>query len=95
MILVLTKQRTVVNCSRCCCAVDPCSDMKCEAGQECDVNDDGEAECRCISDCPYEEGPRVQVREHHRDLMTLILSITLTFSERLACPVANNFKMRN
>ena len=92
MILVLTKQRTVVNCNRCCCAVDPCSDMKCEAGQECDVNDDGEAECRCISDCPYEEGPRVHVRDYHSDS---VLSITLTISGRLAYPVKNNFKMRN
>ena len=40
---------------------DPCAAMKCETGQECDVDEEGEAKCQCISDCPHEEGPRVEV----------------------------------
>lgn len=37
--------------------------MTCEVGEQCDVDDDGKARCSCIDKCPYEEGPRVQVRD--------------------------------
>lgn len=40
---------------------DPCLKKRCSAGQVCDINDDGQAECVCIPSCPEESDPRRKV----------------------------------
>lgn len=46
---------------------DPCATKHCGAGQVCDINEDGEAECICIPNCPNEVDPRRKVCSNHNE----------------------------
>ncbi|XP_067010558.1 SPARC [Anabrus simplex] len=46
---------------------DPCLDKHCGAGQVCDINEQGEAECICIPTCPDEADPRRKVCSNHNE----------------------------
>ncbi|XP_071455517.1 SPARC [Hetaerina americana] len=47
--------------------LDPCSTKHCGAGQICDLDDNGEAQCVCIPDCPVETEPRRKVCSNHNE----------------------------
>lgn len=40
---------------------DPCSSVKCDAGQICNIDENNKARCICIPKCPSEEDPRRKV----------------------------------
>jgi hypothetical protein len=45
------------------CSADPCAKKHCGAGRVCELTEEGEAECVCISTCPEEVDPRRKVCE--------------------------------
>ncbi|XP_046393421.1 SPARC [Ischnura elegans] len=47
--------------------LDPCSTKHCGAGQVCDLDENGEAQCICIPDCPVETEPRRKVCSNHNE----------------------------
>lgn len=46
---------------------DPCVKKHCGAGQICDINEEGEAQCVCIPSCPNESDPRRKVCSNHNE----------------------------
>lgn len=40
---------------------DVCSKIHCSAGRVCELDKDGEPQCVCISECPYETDLRRKV----------------------------------
>ena len=44
------------------CSADPCAKKHCGAGRVCELTEEGEAVCVCISTCPEEVDPRRKVR---------------------------------
>jgi hypothetical protein len=45
------------------CSADPCAKKHCGAGRVCELTEEGEAECVCISLCPEEVDPRRKVHD--------------------------------
>lgn len=46
---------------------DPCAKKHCGAGRVCELTEEGEAECVCISACPEEVDPRRKVCSNHNE----------------------------
>lgn len=41
--------------------LDPCRHHKCGPGRECEINEDGKADCVCVKKCPEEVDSRRKV----------------------------------
>lgn len=48
---------------------DPCANVKCSAGQVCDINEDNKPHCVCVPVCPEEDDPRRKVCTNYNETM--------------------------
>lgn len=46
---------------------DPCLKVHCSAGRVCEIDEEGEAVCNCIKECPYETDHRRKVCTNHNE----------------------------
>jgi hypothetical protein len=59
-------------------SADPCAKKHCGAGRVCELTEEGEAECVCISACPEEVDPRRKVQTKTLLNVHLFFSCLLT-----------------
>ncbi|GFV19046.1 secreted protein acidic and rich in cysteine [Trichonephila clavipes] len=48
-------------------AEDPCAKHKCGPGKQCEIDEEGKAQCICVQKCPEEEDSRRKVCSNHNE----------------------------